>query len=389
MDDDRADVLARTIAGFGLPGVAEPKRATVPGEVWQRLVSRVRGERITGLAVESVAAGWLQVSDEQAETLLAAHRDSMAWCLSVERKLVGLAEAFEAEGIAFAVLKGASVAHTVYADPSLRSFGDLDLLVSTTDYERACALLGGMGHVRQRPEPRPGFEVRFGKASVHKHPDDGIEVDLHRTLVLGPFGLWIRPEELLERREPFLLAGRKLYRLDDTAMLLNVAMHASLGQRPPRLVPLRDVAQVWTQGTVEWNTLEGWVSSWRVTTVLRHAFMVASRTLDVATPPGARRFVEARPRRSEMKLLADYTSTRRSEGGTPLATIRAIPSMRAKAAYVWALGFPDREFLEARSGRKGKASYLRRWAVPVRWARARWSGGRPEGEATVAKRGSA
>jgi hypothetical protein len=24
---------------------------------------------------------------------------------------------------------------------------------------------------------------------VHVHPDDHIEVDLHRTLVLGPFGL--------------------------------------------------------------------------------------------------------------------------------------------------------------------------------------------------------
>ena len=92
------------------------------------------------------------------------------------------------------------------------------------------------------PSLGPGSTSRFGKASVHTHPDDDIEVDLHRTLVVGPFGLWIRPEELLERREPFLLAGQKLSRLDDTGMLLNVAMHASLGWSPPRLVPLRDVA---------------------------------------------------------------------------------------------------------------------------------------------------
>ena len=237
MDDDRSDVLTRAIAGHGLPGVPEPEPTTVPDDVWQRLFSRIRAERISGLAVQSVVSGWLELSDEQATELLAAHRDSMTWCLSVERKLVGLAEAFDAEGIPFAVLKGASVAHTMYPDPSLRSFGDLDLLVSTTDYERACALLGRLGHVRQRPEPRPGFEVRFGKASVHKHPDDGIEVDLHRTLVLGPFGLWIDPDELLARREPFLLAGRKLDRLDDTAMLLNVAMHAALGARPPQARP--------------------------------------------------------------------------------------------------------------------------------------------------------
>jgi hypothetical protein len=379
MVDDRSDVLIRVIAGHGLPGVTEPEPTSVPDDVWETVFSRVCAQRISGLAVQSLDSGWLQLSDEQATQLLAAHRDSMTWCLCVERKLVRLAEAFDAERIPFAVLKGTSVAHTMYADPGLRSFGDLDLLVSTSEYDRACVLLSWLGHVRQRPEPRPGFEVRFGKASVHKHPDDGIEVDLHRTLVLGPFGLWIDPDELLSRREPFLLGGRKLDRLDDTSMLLNVAMHASLGQRPVRLVPLRDVAQLWTAGDVDWRAIARWAQAWRLTPVLRHAFMTASTTLGMPIPPGAADLVALPPTRSATKLLAQYTSARRNQGGPSIATVRAIPGVRAKAAYAWALAFPDRSFLEARSGGRGDASYLRRWSVPVRWGRARWHGRRSSG----------
>ena len=380
---DGVDDLARKIAASGLPGVREPEATAVPNESWPRLLARVNAEGMTGLAVGSFDSGWLRLSDEQVAQLLAAHRNAMTWCLQVERKLIGLAEAFDSEGVTFAVLKGASVAHTMYPDPSARSFADLDLLVSTLDYERACTLLGRLGNERQRPEPRPGFEVRFGKASVHRDPHDAIEVDLHRTLVLGPFGLWIDPEELLMRREPFLLADRKLNRLDDTAMLLNVALHASLGRRPPKLVPLRDTAQVWTNGDVEWETLARWARGWRLTAVLQHAFAAAGEALDTRIPQEAAHIIEERPGRSEAKLLAGYTSSRRDVGGMTLATIRAIPGTRSKAAYAWALAFPQRRFLEARAGANSKASYMRRWSVPVRWAGARMASRRRALRSTV------
>ncbi|MEO8424763.1 MAG: hypothetical protein ABI595_12745, partial [Actinomycetota bacterium] len=81
MDDDRAQVLTRAIAGFGLPGAPEPEPTAVPDEVWERLLARVRTERVTGLAVESEASGWLTLSDAQATKLLAAHREAMTWCL--------------------------------------------------------------------------------------------------------------------------------------------------------------------------------------------------------------------------------------------------------------------------------------------------------------------
>jgi hypothetical protein len=370
-DEQVVETLARRIAASGLEIASPTERAELSDPVWGQLLARIRFERMTGLAVESAASGWLRLSDAQVAELLAEHRGAMAWCLGVERKLVGLADAFDAEGIGFAVLKGASVAHTMYPEPCLRSFADADLLVSTADYERACALLGRLGHVRQRPEPRSGFEARFGKASVHKHPEDGIEVDLHRTLVVGPFGLWIRPEELLERREPFLLAGQKLSRLDDTGMLVNVAMHASLGWWPPRLVPLRDVLQVTNSGLVDWAVLERWCRAWHLTAVLDRAFSVSASTLGAAAPTELTQLCRSVPA-VEQKALRQYEGDRRASGGTALATIRAIPDVRSKAAYVAALAFPDKGFLRARTRSGRRPSYVRRLGIPTRWVRSRW-----------------
>ena len=214
-DANAVETLARSIATFGLEVASPTEPSEVSDPVWDaaaradpaRAYDGSRGRERGGRRRSCSATSRRQLCSRST-----VKRWRGAW--SVERKLVGLADAFDADDIGFAVLKGPSVAHTMYPESCLRSFADLDLLVSSTDYERACALLRRLGHVRHQPEPRPGFDVRFGKASVHKHPEDGIEVDLHRTLVVGPFGLWIRPEELLERREPFLLAGRKLSRLD-------------------------------------------------------------------------------------------------------------------------------------------------------------------------------
>jgi hypothetical protein len=371
MAEAAVDAAIRSIAAFGLSTPRSPDPSGVPEEHWQGLLARIRFERLSGLAVESATRGWLRLDEPTFEALLSHHRESMAWCLQIEKKLLGLADGFDAEGVRFAVLKGASVAHAVYPDTSLRSFGDLDILVASADYDRACEVLRRLGHVRQQPEPRAGFDSRFGKASVHVHPSDRIEVDLHRTLVLGPFGLWMRSEELLESAATFELGGRQMPRLDDTGLLLNTAMHAALGWWPPRLVPLRDVVQVTRFGAVEWSALERWCRAWHLTAVLDRAFSAASELLGVERPEELDRIARSVPR-SELRALRQYEGRRREAGGTALATMRAIPGVRSKAAYVGALTFPGEKFLAARTSPGRRPSYLRRLAVPARWMRSRW-----------------
>jgi hypothetical protein len=358
---------ARAVAGFGLEGRRDAGPILVADVDWPSFTGRLWGEKLTGLAVAAERAGTLPLSSEQTDDLLERHRRAMAWSLRIEQRLLDLDARLVGAGIPYAVLKGPAMAHTAYEDPSLRGFGDLDVLVRGRDFGRACLVLGEMGFRRNIPEPRPGFDERFGKAATHSHEGDSMEIDLHRTLVLGPFGLWIDPEALLDRAVTFTLAGREIPRLDETGMLLNVAMHAALGW-PPALLPLRDVLQVSRAPGVDWSALADMASRWRLSAVLAHAFQTAEDTLGAPAPPEASALSNHRTTPGQMRALRNYLEARRGVGGTAVSTLRAIPRLRDKAAYVRALAFPQRTFMDDRYRNGSRSSYGRRLMMPGRWA---------------------
>lgn len=355
----------RVVAAFGLDEIgASP--ISFDQQQWSEFAARVHAERLTGLAAAAARAGRLDLTEAQETQLKSEQRRAMLCALHLERRLLELGDRLEGAGIEFVVLKGAGLAHSFYPHPALRSFGDLDVLVGTEDWRRSCEVLAEAGYQRRLPEPRPGFDVRFGKAAMHRALD-GVEVDLHQRLVVGPYGLQIDPLELRSRPAWFRVGGVFLRRFDDTAMLLHVCIHASLGTEIPRLAPLRDIAQVLRGGAIDWDRLGKWAGAWQCRAVLSHALRASSATLGIQLPAEAGRLLVERPDRRERRALAAYTTERRRRGGTAMSTLRAIPGLPAKSAYVRAMLFPDAGFLAARAGRANSPSYLNRWRTPLRW----------------------
>jgi putative nucleotidyltransferase-like protein len=359
------DRLARRVAAFGLHQNDREGAASISSEVWPPLIATVYDQRLTGFAVAAAESGWLTLASGQAEELLERHRDAMLQVLALERHLVTLSAALEDAGVEMVLLKGSALAHTVYPDPSWRPFADLDFLVRGQDFQRACEVLADRGFNRALPEPRARFDVRFGKAAELTGPG-GLMVDLHRTLVVGPFGLWIDLDELFAGTAPFSLGGRILRRLDDTSLFLHACVHASLGWWPPRLMPVRDVAQVVSYANVDWDLVVERTRRWRLAAVVRHAFETAAQTLGTSSPIEAKSVLAMEPRRKERRALDAYITNRRGRGATATSTLRAIPGLGAKVAYMRALLFPNRDFLVVRQP-GGHPSYLRRLAIPIRW----------------------
>lgn len=337
--------LVRAVAAYGLPGtLAELPSKPLDTVEWDALLYRVREQRLTGLLARAIGDGAFGATDAQLDSIAQAHATEMAGALLLERHLISTVTLLAQHDIETRVLKGPAAAHLDYPDPSLRSFGDIDLLVRGADLDRAVALLERAGHERRYPEPRCGFDRRFGKGASLVGPQR-IEIDVHRTLALGPFGLRISLSELWERAIPFAVGGHKVLALPPELRLLHACYHAALGHRVARLVPLRDITQLLLFGDVDQGAVMAAAARWRGQVVLSHAVSRAWAALQVSDVLTVSSWAESyQPRAVEARELRCYHDPDASYAGKAVAGLRALPRLRDKLAYGAALALPRRDY---------------------------------------------
>jgi hypothetical protein len=363
------DRFVRCVASHGLDG-ADRIFDLIGDEEWTGALNRLSSQSLCGLAVAAAEDGAIALTKDQWSQLLERHRGAMCAALLLERKLLRLTQALEDAGIPTIVLKGASFAHTVYPDPSWRAFADLDLLVPTSDFKRASAVLVGLGHERRLPEPRPGFDERFGKAAVHKSGDH-VEVDLHRTLVLGPYSIWVDPRPLFDHHATFELGGQTLRCLSAEHRFIHACMHAVLGDNPPRIKAIRDAVQT-ARTELDMVMIEREVAAWKLEAVMDAAARLVRERLGVEPHPVLASFAGRPATALQRKVLHAYTGPARWSGSTATSMLRVIPGLRAKLFYLRAMVVPSGAFVARRSGSdRGRLSAYRH-----RWRMARLAAGR-------------
>ncbi|HEV7524749.1 MAG TPA: nucleotidyltransferase family protein [Acidimicrobiia bacterium] len=319
------------------------------------LVEAIGRERLTGLALAAVERGDLHLSTAGHDELWIRHEDQLMLDLRLERLLVEAATLLERADIPYRALKGPVLAHTVYADPSLRSFGDIDLLVADDTFDRAIAALRALDFERRFIEPRRGFDARFSKGACLERADD-LELDLHRTLAPGAFGLRLGNTELF-RRSPrcFDLAGKTITGIDPELAFVHACFHAALGDFPPRLVPLRDVVELHAAG-FDTSVVTDVITSVRCESVLQRAVHLVEAELGIHLDGELVDWLRAyRSTRFDRWALRGYDREDRSYATQVAASLCALPSVRDRAAYVAALAFPRRDYVRAR-----ERSYARR-----------------------------
>jgi hypothetical protein len=362
---------AAMVASWGLDGDAADRIARVapPDDDlagWHRVCEALERERLTGLASAALADGALVAPASVVERLHRSQTDALAACLALESLLLAVVERFAHHGIDVRVLKGPAIARVVYAEPELRTFGDIDLLVRGTDWDAAAELLVEGGSTARYREPRPGFTARFGKGRCIVAPS-GLEVDLHRTFASGPFGLTIDADALMGSGREFRIDEHptELRCLDPEHMALHACVHAVLGSRVPRLSTLRDVAEIFgARCTVDLTRLLTVAKQWRLEAVVSRAITSTAATLTSTTPLALADWAAAYvPDRFERRALDAYVSSHRSYAAQAVAGVAALPTWRDKAAYSWALLRPSRAYLGEREG-----GYRRRLARAARTA---------------------
>ena len=351
--------LCRAVAAHGLPGHGVPLPAIAPaGDAWADLLVSVKRQRLPGLLALAVADGTLSVDDAQREQVARIHRSSMIKAIVLERALLATVDLLGANGIDCRALKGSAVAHLDYGSPADRCYGDVDLLVRTEQFDAAVAALAGGGYSRLFPEPRPGFQSRFGKGNCMVTPEH-LEVDLHRTLAMGPFGLTVRLNDLWARCSTFTLAGQSVPALAQEERFLHACFHAALGDPVPRLSVLRDVAQMLLTRPLDLERIRRLSSAWRADAVVARAVALAG---DAFALPAAQHALlqwarEYVPDSRQRRTMQVYTDPAQTYAAKSFAALRAIPGIRSKAFYLRALVFPDPSYI----GERHRGA-VRRWA---------------------------
>lgn len=175
-------------------------------------------------------------------------------------------------GVEVVVLKGALLAPTVYADPSLRPMNDIDLLFRAEAIDQAEAVLQSLGYSGKHKDADQGPGVVKHLSTYRRNGNEGATpnpylsttadrmVEPHRSLEEAWFGLKVDVTPgVWERSVPAVLHDQPALRLSTEDLLIHLSVHATFHviMGSAVFLQLYDIGQVinaWGQ-QIEWPEL--------------------------------------------------------------------------------------------------------------------------------------
>jgi hypothetical protein len=203
--------------------------------------------------------------------------------LRIMWELAAIQPVLDDSGAGWAVIKGPVAAELLYDSPGERTYGDLDVLVAPTQFDRVldslqehgCRLLDRNWEVIRR-------ELR---GEVHFQMPGGSLLDLHWNLVNIYRGrIRIDTMAMLGRARPSDLGGLSVPTLDSTDSLIHLALHGTLSGGD-KLLWMSDIANACRRRPPDWEELVSRAEAWNVASAV--GFML-SRSIAVlgADAPG-------------------------------------------------------------------------------------------------------
>jgi Uncharacterised nucleotidyltransferase len=198
--------------------------------------------------------------------------------LSYTGELIKVLAAFEEALIPVIPFKGPILAATVYQDLSMRSFGDLDLLVSEEELDQAQQLLLSKGYK---------LHSDFGWECEFIHPQSSIGIDLHYALTPPFFAFPLTFIELQTRQETIAIAGHQVpyFSPEDSLLVLCTQVVKDCYHWRLSLSQLCDIAQfLQTQPCLDWAFIFDQVDRMRCQRVLIFSLLLVQETLGISLP---------------------------------------------------------------------------------------------------------
>lgn len=339
------------LAGTGFPN-ARPLEASG----WEARLVEVFQHGLAGLLGHAWEEGAITLDNEALDQLEGRLEAEAVLGVRLEAELLRLAPILERARAV--VLKGPVLAHGAYPSPQLRSFTDLDVLVSGRALPDAITALVDVGYRRPRPDPSRGFTRRVAKATALQHPE-GLVVDLHRTLTTGSSGERVDVDEVLAGRWVMRVGSGDIPAPRWEAHLVEAALHAVVGHGLTRAISVRDVAQVSALPDLDAEQVIDLAHRWRLARPVVLGLRAARDGLGASLPPVLDAWAFD-PTTTNLATRRPASGAARSARSRMEEVRRSSP--RRRAALLRALVAPDPTFLRWKYGdQRLPTLYLRRW----------------------------
>lgn len=275
-------VPAAALAAYGLRTHHVLPGSPLEGEAFTELVDVCTREGVLGFLATAVRDGAVALDAPQRARLELEWQRWLLLDLRLEQVLLEAVDRLARASIPNRALEGAALAHTAYADPAMRLFDDVDVLVPAARFADAVGVLvEGFGAVDAAREPGDGFGDR-----VVLRVRDALELGVQRTLSSGSFGRAVGFDDLFAPPYRFPLGAYELEAIPMPQRLLHAVCAAVRSDGPPRLVALRDVAQLVLQERPHLIDVLMMARHWRCEALVARAATTAWQELRlVGRPP--------------------------------------------------------------------------------------------------------
>jgi hypothetical protein len=235
-----------------------------------------------------------EIPPEIERSLRFAYDANLRRSLWFAAELARIVRHFESRQLRTVPYKGPVLAQSLYGDLGLRSFSDLDLLISPADFERAQQALAEIGY-RPSADLTPAVE-RFWLRIGYERSFDGAAgknlVELQWALLPRFYGVNLPADDLLARAGRTVVGGCEVPCLSPEDSLLVLCLHAAK-HLWARLIWLSDIAgTLQTQG-IDYALVLSRARALGITRILGVSFWLVKNILRADLPKPAHEMIAA------------------------------------------------------------------------------------------------
>jgi len=270
---------------------------------WSEVIRLAEHHGVFPLAARNLIELGGGLSAEVERSLRSAYEENLRRSLWFAAELARIMQHFERWQLRALPYKGPALAQSLYRDLGLRSFSDLDFLISPADFERAKRALAEIGYrpsatlnpaiespAAERLWLRTGYECSFDSAAGKNL------VELQWALLPHFYAVDLRVENLLARAGRTVVGGSEVPCLSPEDSLLVLCLHAAK-HLWTRLIWLSDIAETLRSysgtHTIDYSLVFSRARALGIARILGVSFWLVKNVLRAEIPQPAEEIIAA------------------------------------------------------------------------------------------------